>query len=166
MEEIHHLMISQATTVSVAESCTGGLLGSYFTHFPGSSNYFIGGMLTYSNNAKIHNLGVKKETIDDFGAVSQQTAIEMATRARILFNTDFGISVTGIAGPDGGSPEKPVGTVWIGIADKGQSFAQVFHFTGNRIENRDLSCFNALELFYSTYQSNEIRPFGTDFPYC
>lgn len=152
MESIHHWLIYKHKTVAVAESCTGGLLGSYFTHFPGSSNYFIGGMLTYANNAKIHNLGVKQETIDQFGAVSQQTATEMAARTRILFNTDFGISVTGIAGPGGGTIDKPVGTVWIGIADKNQSFAKVFHFTGNRIENRDLSCFNALELFYSSNQ--------------
>lgn len=111
------LLKSSNKTLAVAESCTGGLLGGEITSVAGSSAFFLGGMLTYSNEIKIHNLGVKPETINKFGAVSRECAEEMAARVREKFRADYGISITGIAGPDGGTDEKPVGTVWIGIAD-------------------------------------------------
>jgi nicotinamide-nucleotide amidase len=95
--------------VAVAESCTGGLLGKEFTDIPGSSANFLGGIISYSKEAKIKFLNVNKKTLDEIGAVSEQTAIEMAMNVRDIFNSDYGISITGIAGPDGGSPTKPVG---------------------------------------------------------
>lgn len=96
-------------SISVAESCTGGLLGSRITDVPGSSAYFMGGMIVYSNEAKIKQLQVAKDTIRKYGAVSEETAREMAKNIRELFQTDLGIAITGIAGPDGGSARKPVG---------------------------------------------------------
>lgn len=112
------LLKSSNKTLAVAESCTGGLLGGEITSVAGSSAFFLGGMLTYSNAIKIHNLGVKPGTINKFGAVSRECAEEMAAQVREKFRADYGISITGIAGPDGGTDEKPVGTVWIGIADR------------------------------------------------
>ncbi|MGB4372554.1 MAG: nicotinamide-nucleotide amidohydrolase family protein, partial [Halanaerobiales bacterium] len=99
-------------SISVAESCTGGLLGSRITDVPGSSAYFMGGMIVYSNEAKIKQLQVAKDTIRKYGAVSEETAREMAKNIRELFQTDLGIAITGIAGPDGGSARKPVGLVY------------------------------------------------------
>lgn len=118
MEEvIGELLTKAGKTVSLAESCTGGLVARRLTEVPGSSKYFIEGSVTYSNEAKIRTLGVRPETLEQFGAVSSQTAEEMATGMRERTGTDYAVSVTGIAGPDGGSEEKPVGTVYIGLAD-------------------------------------------------
>lgn len=133
-------------TVSVAESCTGGLLGAMITDIPGSSEYFIGGVISYSNEAKISKLNVKRDTIEKFGAVSKETALEMAENVRKIFNTDYGISITGIAGPEGGSETKPVGTVWIGISDKDSTEAYHYIFSKDRIVNRNRSVGTALSL--------------------
>jgi len=133
-------------TVSVAESCTGGMLGAAFTDNPGSSEYFQGGMIVYSNKAKIENLGVKKDTLDQYGAVSEETCREMAENVRKRFGTDFGISITGIAGPDGGTKEKPVGTVWIGIADSASTSAYKNMISTDRAVNRERSVGAALNL--------------------
>mgnify|MGYP000098599206 CR=1 FL=1 len=135
-------------TVAVAESCTGGLLGANFTNYSGSSDIFKGGIIAYSNEIKIEILGVEKTTIDTFGAVSQQTAVEMAKNVRDKFKTDFGISITGIAGPTGGSPEKPVGTVWIGIADENQVFAKIYKFGEDREVNRERSVGAAFTMLF------------------
>ena len=99
----------------MAESCTGGLLGDRFTNVPGSSVYFLGGVVSYSNEAKMNLLGVQNDTLVEHGAVSEETAAEMAQGVRQLFQADTGISVTGISGPDGGTPEKPVGLTFIAI---------------------------------------------------
>jgi nicotinamide-nucleotide amidase len=113
---IGEILIEFGKTVGVAESCTGGKIASMITSVPGSSAYFKGSAVTYSNEAKKKLLDVSTENLTNFGAVSQQVVEEMAQGARLLFNTDFGIATTGIAGPDGGTPDKPVGTVWIAIA--------------------------------------------------
>lgn len=131
-------------TVAVAESCTGGLLGALFTDTPGSSQFFLGGIVAYSNDIKIDILGVNKRTIIEHGAVSKKTAEEMAKNVRKKFNSDFGISITGIAGPDGGSNEKPVGTVWIGISDKSSTTAIKYLFGNGRTKNRELAVSSAV----------------------
>ena len=136
-------------TVSVAESCTGGLLGGAFTDVSGSSSYFIGGVIVYSNEAKIRNLGVKSETIEKYGTVSEETATELATKVRTKFDTDFGIGITGIAGPSGGSEKKPVGTVWICLADKKESIARKYFFGADRQVNRERAVNSALALLYN-----------------
>ncbi len=118
-----------------AESCTGGLISATFTHKPGASDFFERGFVTYSNEAKIECLGVLPETIEKHGAVSPETAEEMARGALKSSRAQLAISITGIAGPDGGSADKPVGTVYFGYAlQGGSSGATHQHFTGSRID--------------------------------
>ncbi len=120
MEEVVGRMLAErGKTLSVAESCTGGLIGSRLTDIPGSSRYFIEGAITYSNEGKVRMLGVSQQALVDHGAVSAETAAAMASGIRERAGTDYAISVTGIAGPDGGTDEKPVGTVFIGYSDAG-----------------------------------------------
>jgi nicotinamide-nucleotide amidase len=126
------LLTERGLTVSLAESCTGGLIAERLTDMPGSSKYFLEGAVTYSNGAKISRLGVKSETLDRFGAVSAETAEEMAVGMRERAQTDFAVSITGIAGPDGGSEEKPVGTVFIALADAEGVRSMKFVFPGDR----------------------------------
>jgi nicotinamide-nucleotide amidase len=116
-------LIEAKQTVSTAESCTGGMVGEMLTRTPGSSLGFLGGAITYSNDEKVRQLGVLPATLAAHGAVSEETAIEMAAGARDRFGTDLAVSITGIAGPDGGTPEKPVGTVWLGLAQPGGKVA-------------------------------------------
>jgi nicotinamide-nucleotide amidase len=116
-EVVGKLLASEGKTLSVAESCTGGLIGARLTDIPGSSAYFSEGVVAYSNEAKMRTLGVAEETLTQFGAVSAETASAMAIGMRERAQTDYAVSVTGIAGPDGGSAEKPVGTVFIGYSD-------------------------------------------------
>jgi len=133
MEEVvGKLLTERGLTVSLAESCTGGLIAERLTDIPGSSKYFLEGAVTYSNEAKISRLGVKPETLDQFGAVSSPTAEEMAVGMRERAQTDFAVSITGIAGPDGGSAEKPVGTVFIALADAEGVRSMKFVFPGDR----------------------------------
>ncbi len=122
--------------ISCAESCTGGLVGASLTEIAGSSDVFNGSAVTYSNEAKHKILGVKNETLANFGAVSEECACEMASGARKIYDADFAVSITGIAGPDGGSKLKPVGTVWFGLADKKSSGAFMKKLPGNRDEVR------------------------------
>ena len=116
-ETLGVLLKNQKKTLSVAESCTGGMLGAEITSIPGASEYFKGGIISYSNEIKINNLSIPANTIDTFGAVSGETAEAMALSALRKFNSDYALSITGIAGPDGGTIEKPLGTVWFGLAD-------------------------------------------------
>jgi nicotinamide-nucleotide amidase len=140
-------------TVSVAESCTGGMLGEMLTEISGSSQYFLGGIIVYSNTAKIKQLDVNSETIEVHGAVSEQTAFELAQNVRIKFNSDFGISITGIAGPDGGTPEKPVGTVWIGISNKINTITKKYIFGEDRQLNRERASTTALLLLIDSIKN-------------
>lgn len=145
-EVVGKLLSEKGKTIAVAESCTGGLIGAKFTNVSGSSKYFERGVVTYSNQAKIELLGVPQEIIDRYGAVSEQTAILMAEGVRKLAKTDYGLSSTGIAGPTGGTPEKPVGLVYIGFAWENDSIAQKFQFGGDRITNRELATQAALNM--------------------
>ena len=133
-------------TLSVAESCTGGLIASKITDIAGSSDYFLEGVVTYGNNAKIKILGVKKSTLSEHGAVSKQTALEMAEGIRKYSGADIGISTTGIAGPTGAVKNKPVGLVWIGYSDKNISFVKDFYFTKDRLRNKEVMSKMALEI--------------------
>ncbi|MBV6479360.1 MAG: Nicotinamide-nucleotide amidohydrolase PncC [Ignavibacteria bacterium] len=133
-------------TLSVAESCTGGMISQKLVSIPGSSDYYLGGVCSYSNKEKINILGVKEETLKKYGAVSEATAIEMAEGVRKLTKSDYSISTTGIAGPDGGFPEKPVGLVWIGYSDSEISFAIDFSFGSNREINIRRASMRALEI--------------------
>lgn len=147
-----NLLLSSKLTLSAAESCTGGLFGAKITSLVGSSAYFNGSAVTYSNKAKMEILGVTQNNLDTYGAVSEECAVEMALGSLKKYNSDFAISITGIAGPDGGSEDKPVGTVWIGFASKNNSFAKKFIFTKDREINRELSVHNALNLLVNQIQ--------------
>ena len=115
-EEVHRQLLRRGATLAVAESCTGGKIASKFTAMAGASGYFLAGLTTYANEAKINLLGVNAATIERYGAVSEQTAREMAEGVRRVTGADYGVATTGIAGPTGGSAEKPVGTVWFALA--------------------------------------------------
>ena len=134
-------------TLVTAESCTGGMIGASLTEVPGISEFYGYGVVTYANKAKEHLLGVKSETLREHGAVSEQTACEMAKGILELSKADVGISVTGIAGPGGGSAEKPVGLVYIGFADKsGICTAYKNIFDGNRESVREQTVSTALKI--------------------
>ena len=123
-------------TIGAVESATGGRIADRITNVPGSSDYFKGSLVAYSNEVKITLLGVKKETIENYGAVSEQTALEMAQGGRKLLDVDICISDTGIAGPSGDSPKKPVGLFYIGLAAEHASLSQKHIFPGNREGNK------------------------------
>lgn len=147
LEEITGKMLSEKNlSISIAESCTGGLLSSRITDVSGSSSYFVGGVVAYSNEFKIKFLDVKEETLREFGAVSEETAKQMAEGVRKHFNTDIGISITGIAGPGGGTDKKPVGLVYIGYSDKNITFASKFLFGNFRERNKKRAAQMALEI--------------------
>ena len=144
----------RSATVSAAESCTGGLLLSCLTDVPGSSAYVEGGLVTYSNEAKMKLLKVREATLIEFGAVSEATAQEMARGARAIFQTDYGLSVTGIAGPGGGTAEKPVGTTFIGLAGPtGQVRVERHVWYGDRAANKAASVEAALLLLLKAIES-------------
>lgn len=132
--EIGKILKEKCLTIACAESCTGGLLSNRLTDVPGSSKYFKGAIVAYSNDVKISALNVNRETLDNFGAVSEETAIEMAKNVRQILNTDIGISVTGIAGPSGGSEEKPVGLVYVSVSGINGDMTKSFNFKGSRSE--------------------------------
>lgn len=133
-------------TISVAESCTGGMLASKLTSLPGSSEYFLGGVVTYSNDSKESILGASKDTMIADGAVSKGTAIDMAEGVRRIFYSDVSLSITGIAGPGGGTDTKPVGLVWIGLSSNNGSFAKKYLFGGDRGTIRESAVDAALDL--------------------
>ena len=144
--------------LAVAESCTGGLIGHLLTNVPGSSDYYLGGIIAYSYEAKERLLGVKHTTLLTYGAVSQETVIEMARGVRAVFSPDFpigkiiGLSVSGISGPGGGMPGKPVGLVWIGLSTAGLDRAYQFVWNGDRLKNKQLSAEMALQLLIDYLQ--------------
>ncbi|MGH9443419.1 MAG: competence/damage-inducible protein A [Thermoanaerobaculia bacterium] len=134
-------------TLSLAESCTGGLVAQRLTEVPGSSDYFLGAIVPYSNEAKIELLGVRPATIAAHGAVSEETSREMAEGALSRFGSDFSLAVTGIAGPGGGTPEKPVGTVWVGLAERdGEVETKLLRVPGDRQTIRAWTCAASLEM--------------------
>ncbi|HEY0010013.1 MAG TPA: competence/damage-inducible protein A [Tepidisphaeraceae bacterium] len=138
------LLMEKKATVSTAESCTGGLIAKMLTDLPGSSAYFHRGWITYSNAAKADELGVKEETLKAHGAVSEATVLEMAAGARTRAGSDYALSISGIAGPDGGTADKPVGTVWIALAAPTSVTAQKYIIPGDREHVRDRAAKTAL----------------------
>jgi PncC family amidohydrolase len=140
------LLRQKGIKLALAESCTGGLVSHLVTNIPGSSDYYLGGVTAYAYEAKERLLGVKHETLVTFGAVSRETALEMAHGARLAFGADIGAAVTGIAGPGGGMPHKPVGLVWIALSTPGGEWVFRYVFDGNRIENKTASAHQVLRL--------------------
>ena len=133
-------------TMCCAESCTGGLIGAAMTDMAGSSEYFLGSAVTYSNEAKMKLLGVREQTLADHGAVSEETAREMALGAAALFGADYSVAVTGIAGPGGETPTKPVGLVYIAVSDGSRVVVTKNNFEGGRQQVRDSTVMEACGL--------------------
>lgn len=149
---IGNLLRQQKLTLSVAESCTGGLVSHRITNIPGSSDYFMGGIVAYAYEAKVSLLGVSWETLRAHGAVSREVVLQMARGARQSLLTDLALSVSGIAGPAGETDEKPVGTTWMALADANQAWARGFYFKGNRLENKSASAEALLQLLLDYLQ--------------
>ena len=143
---IGKLLRERGLKLAVAESCTGGLLCDRITNIPGSSDYFIGGFVSYAYEAKVKSLGVRWDTLKAYGAVSRETVLEMARGARHVLDVDIGLSVSGIAGPGGGMPEKPVGLTWISLSAPDGEWARLFTWQGNRLQNKAQSAEAALQL--------------------
>lgn len=143
---VARMLILRKISISIAESCTGGLLSHKLTNIPGVSEVFERGVVSYSNKSKQHLLHVRPETLEKYGAVSEQTAREMALGIRTAAGSDIGISITGIAGPGGGTPEKPVGLVYIGFADSKTNFAEKHLFAGDRMDIKQRSAQAALHM--------------------
>ena len=145
---IMDFMKERNLSLAVAESCTGGYLSHLFTQHAGSSEVFLGGVVSYSNHLKENILGVSSSTLGTYGAVSEQVVIEMVNGLRANSNPDYAISVSGIAGPGGGTPDKPVGTVWIAVSSKQKTITQKFQFGSRRQQNIERSAVNALILLF------------------
>ncbi|NHN57863.1 MULTISPECIES: CinA family protein [Halorussus] len=160
-ERIGDALRAADQTVAVAESCTGGLVGSLLTDVPGSSDYFDRGLVTYSYDAKLRELGVAREALDEHGAVSEPVARQMARGVRDAAGTTWGVATTGVAGPTGGSDEKPVGTVFVGVAYAGdwgtqESYSVVsrYEFDGDRTEIKEQIARQALRDVLAEVESN------------
>ncbi|HZI26180.1 MAG TPA: competence/damage-inducible protein A [Chryseolinea sp.] len=147
-------LLEKNLTLSIAESCTGGYVSHLITSVPGSSAYFQGSMVPYAYEIKMQHLGVNPETLQRYGAVSEETILEMAARIRTKFNTDIGVATSGIAGPGGATPEKPVGTVWIGYSDQHQTIAKKLQLSKDRIVNIKIASLAVLN-FIRTSMSPE-----------
>lgn len=143
-EKLVALLKAQGLTCATAESCTGGGVGSAITAVPGSSAVFAGGVISYSNEVKAEILGVSRENLNRVGAVSSEIAAQMAEGVRKLLKVDLAVSLTGIAGPDGGSAEKPVGLVWFGLATKDGVRTEKAIFRGDRARVREQAITHAL----------------------
>jgi PncC family amidohydrolase len=144
--QIGSLIRNLALKLATAESCTGGLIASRITDTPGSSDYFLGGIVAYAYEAKVALLNVSWDTLKKYGAVSQETVLEMARGARKALGADLAISVSGIAGPGGGLPDKPVGTTWFGLSAIGGEWAYLHHFSGDRLQNKSSAADTALNI--------------------
>jgi len=143
------LLRDSGLTLALAESCSGGLISKRITDIPGSSDYFLLGAVTYANSAKTGVLGVAEELLIRHGAVSREVALAMACGVRERAGSDLGLSTTGIAGPEGGSRDKPVGTVYIALADPNGCQVHCYRFAGGRDTVREMTATTALELLYS-----------------
>jgi PncC family amidohydrolase len=145
-------LVDRNLTLATAESCTGGGLSYLLTTIPGASAFFIGGVIAYRNDVKSHLLEVPQETLTHHGAVSAQTAMAMAEGCRRRFKTDVAVSITGIAGPSGGSPEKPLGLVYIAVASHKCTHVVEHHFAGDRAQVRESAIASALKLILKTIE--------------
>ncbi len=143
---VGELLVQRGLTLAVAESCTGGLISHLITNISGSSRYYLGGITSYANEAKMKLLGVSQETLEAHGAVSAETVLQMARGVRLALSADIGISTSGIAGPTGGSPDKPVGTTWIGFSAQDGEVACHFLFQGSRLSIKEQAAQEALKL--------------------
>jgi PncC family amidohydrolase len=132
--------------LAVTESSTGGLLGHMITNAPGSSTYFIGGVIAYANKVKVDVLGVSSQTLDRYGAVSKETVIEMARGVRKVLDADIGVAISGVAGPGGGTDEKPVGTTVIGMSALEQETTKLFVFPGERLDIKTQAAQSAIQM--------------------
>jgi PncC family amidohydrolase len=144
-KQIGVLLRRRGLKLATAESCTGGLVADLITDIPGSSDYFVGGVVAYAYEAKVALLHVSWDTLRLHGAVSRETVIEMARGVRTALGADLGISVSGIAGPGGGLPDKPVGTTWIGLSARDGDWARKFLWEGDRQANKESSAQAALK---------------------
>jgi len=154
--ELGNLLRARGLKLAVAESCTGGLIADRITDVPGSSEYFVGGVIAYAYEAKVALLGVSWDTLKAYGAVSRETVLEMARGARNAFSADLAVSVSGIAGPGGGLPDKPVGTTWIGLCAAEGEWARKFTWDGGRRANKESSARAALK-FVLDYLQGKIE---------
>ncbi|MCI0494482.1 CinA family protein [candidate division KSB1 bacterium] len=150
------LLKAEKLTIATAESCTGGLIAKLITDIPGSSEVFVGGIVSYSNDMKEKWLGVSHETLEKFGAVSEKTISEMLDGLLKQTSSDLGIAVSGIAGPGGGTLEKPVGTVYIGVAFHGQQIISKFIFEGSRKDVRMASAQKGAEMIVKMIRSKSV----------
>lgn len=144
--EVIAALLAREKTVSAAESCTGGLLSKLLTDIPGSSSAFLGGVVSYTCPVKERLLGVDHETLSRLGAVSKPVARQMAEGVRRLIGSDFGLGITGLAGPDGDGSGKPVGLVYVALAGAGWTVCEELHLTGGRAGIREAACRRALEM--------------------
>ena len=154
-KEINNLFWKEELTLSTAESCTAGNIASIITAIPGSSRFFKGGIIAYSNEIKENLLGVKPETLEKYGAVSEETVIEMVKGAMKSMNSDCAIATSGIAGPTGGTPGKPVGTIWIADSKKEEIITIKLEGDEGREKNIAKSTLNALKLLLNLCQNEE-----------
>jgi PncC family amidohydrolase len=161
-ERAHEVLLRNGKTLATAESCTGGLLGDRITGVPGSSAYYLGGVIAYANSVKEQVLEVSKEMMVEHGAVSELTALEMARGARRLLNADYGISVTGIAGPGGGSEQKPVGLTWVAVSGPEGDFAARHIYPGDREQNKHAAVDSVLELLLRVIEPDNGEPIQVD----
>lgn len=147
------LLRARNLTLATAESCTGGLIADRITNVPGSSDYFPGGVVAYAYQTKVDLLGVAWDTLRTYGAVSREVVLEMAAGARRALGADLAVSVSGIAGPGGGLPHKPVGTTWIGLSTPDGAWARLFVWDGDRLHNKAASAEAALQFVVDYLQS-------------
>lgn len=158
LEALHRLLIEKKLTLSTAESCTGGQVAAAITSLPGCSKYYLGSVIAYSNPLKVKILGVSEASLATYGAVSRETAAEMAAGIIRLTGSDYSLAVTGIAGPDGGTADKPVGTVWCAIGKRGEApKTWVFRTSGTRGEVIRSSVNELIEKLYSQISKTD-RP--------
>ena len=162
------LLTEKKQTLAIAESCTGGLMTHRLTNVPGSSAYIIASVIAYAYEAKVAVLGVAWDTLNKYGAVSAETVTEMARGARKTFSATIGLAITGIAGPGGGTPEKPVGLVYLALADAHTVIVENHVWRGNRLQNKEQSAEAALELLYrfltkSPIPSSNLQPPTSNF---
>ena len=151
---LNQLLRERVLKLATAESCTGGLIADRITNIPGSSEYFLGGIVAYAYEAKVKLLGVSWDTLQKYGAVSREIVIEMARGARTALEADLAVSVSGIAGPGGGLPDKPVGTTWVGLSTTDGDWARKFVWEGDRLRNKALSAEAALQLILDYLEGN------------
>lgn len=164
-EALGKILIQQNKTIATAESCTGGMIANELTNIAGSSAYVMGGIVSYANSVKVDQLGVSEKDLENFGAVSKVVALQMAKGVAKKLDTDIGISTTGIAGPDGGTIEKPVGTVWMGFWSKDEHFAIKALFTKDRLLNKERSSRTTLEMARRVLLNIDEMPYNLEKEY-